>query len=129
MPLEILLVLVVGGIAGIALLLHLTGNTRSAVLRPEDTGRAWRRHFPEDSRVETVLTGAGGQFALVRTRAGPGVIWGFGADTVARHLTGCPIRQTEDGLEVDFKDYAVPRQQFALSPEEQAVWLAELEAA
>ena len=81
MALELLLALVLGGISGIAVLLHLTGRSRQAVLGVETARTAWLRHFPEDS-VLRVLPADGGQAALVLTSGGPGLLWAFGADTV-----------------------------------------------
>jgi len=85
MPLNVLLIIIVGGIAAIALLLHLLGKSRLAVLTQEDARSAWHRHFPDDEILDLTVA-HDGHAALVQTSQGPGLLWSFGADTVARHL-------------------------------------------
>ncbi len=77
MPLEILLVLVVGGIVGIALMLHLTGRSRLRVLTRDVAQDEWIRHFPDDDVVDVTVS-HDGHSALIRTRAGAGLLWSFG---------------------------------------------------
>ncbi len=108
MPLEILLGLVVGGIAGIALLLHLTGRSRLRLLTPETAQIQWLRHFPDDTVID-VTVAHDGHAALVRTETGAGLLWSFGADTVARHLLDFDRIDHPDGFEVQFHDFSTPR--------------------
>ena len=50
MPLEVLLVLVVGGIAGLAGLMHLLGCSRGFDLRDAGVARTeWLRHWPGEA--------------------------------------------------------------------------------
>lgn len=127
MPLHILLILVVAGIGGIALLLHLTGHSAEARLDRDSVVRAWARHYPDD-RVLHVRVADNGRAALVRTDTGPGLIRAFGADTVARHLQGTDLHDTDTGLRIDFHDYTSPPVTLALSAQECAQWRAEMEA-
>jgi len=128
MPLHILILLVVVGIGGIALILHLTGRSRTALLTWEDIEEAWLRHFPDDV-ISDVRLADDGLAALVATQAGSGVIWVFGADTVARHLSDCRVSETKNGVKIDFHDYAAPPRTFVLASTERESWLAELETA
>ncbi len=128
MPLNILLTMVVVGISAIVLILHLSGRSRTPVLSENAARQSWVRHYPDDT-VHTVQIAGNGKSALVRTSAGPGVIWVFGADTVARHLKNCDVTETATGLRIDFHDYSTPRAVFALTASERADWQAEMEAA
>lgn len=121
MPLEILLALVVIGIAGIAVLLHLTGRSDQTSLNTATAQAQWLRHFPQDEIVDITLA-ASGQSALVRTVQGPGLLWVFGADTVARHLNGADLVETDTGLRVLFHDYAVPALSLTLTETERQHW-------
>lgn len=121
MPLEILLVLVVGGIAGITVLLHLTGKSRLHVLTPDTAPRQWLRHFPEDTVIDVTIA-HDGHAALVRTQNGAGLIWSFGADTVARHLQDYDWFETANGIEVRFHDFSTPRATLHLDQTERQHW-------
>ncbi|MGB1387554.1 MAG: hypothetical protein ACPG61_01560 [Paracoccaceae bacterium] len=128
MPLHILIIMVVIGIGGIALLLHLTGRSRTATMTETDAQQGWARHYPNDT-VQHVTLAHDGKSALVLSDAGPGVLWVFGLDTVARHLRNCDVSETETGLRVDFHDYAVPPARFALSQDERTRWQSEMRPA
>ncbi|MBY6067545.1 hypothetical protein KUW17_12385 [Leisingera aquaemixtae] len=128
MPLELLLALVLGGISGIAVLLHLTGCSRQVVLTAASARAAWLRHFPGDS-VITVLPAASGRAALVQTEGGPGLLWAFGADTVGRHLAVGQVRETGTGLRFDFNDFAAPGLSLPLPERERRTWLAQIATA
>lgn len=121
MPLEILLVLVVGGIAGITLLLHLTGKSRLSVLTPETAPDQWLRHFPDDTVIDATIA-HDGHAALVRTETGAGLIWSFGADTAARHLMDFDWLDHPDGIEVQFHDFGTPRVILRLDETERRHW-------
>ena len=126
MPLEILLILVTGGIAGIALALHLSGLSR---VTPLDEGAAragWLRHFPDDP-VEELRLARNGRAALVRTASGRGVVWRFGADTVARYLVDVRLRDLATGLQLRFGDFGTPKLTLDLAPEERRIWKEEIE--
>lgn len=121
MPLEILLVLVVAGIAGIGAALHLLGLSRAAALSEDVVRQAWVRHFPEDT-VQTVHVATSGQAALVNTDHGRGLLWRFGADTVARRLPCQGLERHGKGLRLYFADFTAPSVDVMLTPSEQALW-------
>jgi len=122
MPLSILLPMVVLGIAGIAVLLHLLGLSRRAVLADEAAARAaWLREFPADAPIHVTLC-HDRSAALIETGQGPGVVWPMGADTTARYLTGARARRTKTGLRLDLPDYTAPRVHLTLDAGEAARW-------
>ncbi len=128
MPLSILLPMVVLGIAGIAVLLHVLGLSRRATLSDAAAARAaWLREFPEDSPIRVILC-HDHSAALIETARGRGVVWPMGADTTARYLNGARIRQRKTGLTLDLPDYTAPRIRLTLAPDEAANWCALLEA-
>lgn len=122
MPLSILLPLVVLGIAGIAVLLHLLGLSRRAVLADEATARAaWLREFPSDAPARVMLC-HDRSAALIETGKGRGVVWPVGADTTARYLTDARASPTKTGLRIDLPDYTAPRIHLTLDAGEAAEW-------
>ncbi|QYK42953.1 MAG: hypothetical protein KF887_07610 [Paracoccaceae bacterium] len=126
MPLELLLVLVVGGIAGIAVLLHLTGASRRFDLSDAEAVRTgWARHFPQDT-VTAVHLAPGGMAAMVETRGGPGLIRSFGADTVAHRIRGADA--VARGLRLRFDDFGAPPVVVAMPAAMAADWLGRLAA-
>ncbi|WP_164659410.1 hypothetical protein [Tropicibacter sp. Alg240-R139] len=127
MPLEILLILVVLGIASIAVMLHLSGRSKRARLTAESAGAAWERHFPDD-QVTGVIAAQDGHAALVTTSAGVGLVWAFGADTVARHLVEVDLDDTTRGLRFRFSDFTAPSVRVALAPEERQLWRNTIQA-
>lgn len=128
MPLSILLPMVILGIAGIAVLLHVLGLSRRATLSDAAAARAaWLREFPEDAPTKVILC-HDHSAALIETAQGRGVIWPMGADTTARYLRGARVRQRKTGLTLDLPDYTAPRIRLTLSPDEAASWCALLEA-
>lgn len=129
MPLDVLLLMVACGIAGIGLLLHLTGHSRCFDIDSADTARReWLRHNPEDSIREVTLA-PGGRAALILTEAGAGLLWSFGADTVAHDLSRARIRPARTGLRVTFGDFASPAVTLRLPPEARTQWAARIEGA
>lgn len=122
MPLEILLPIVVFGIAGIALILHLLGLSRPAMLADEAAARAaWLEEFPED-RPSRVVLSHDHRAALIETTTGPGIVWPMGADTTARYLDGATLERTAAGLRIDLPDYTAPRIHLALDASEAEGW-------
>ena len=104
MPLGVLLVLVVGGIAGLAGLLHALGFSRTFDLQDADVARAeWNRHWPDDA-VRAIYLAP--QAALVLTDQGPGLLRVFGADTVAHRIRA--VTDAPQGLHIGFRSFAVP---------------------
>ncbi|MDE4134294.1 hypothetical protein PXK00_14320 [Phaeobacter sp. QD34_3] len=121
MPLEILLIMVVSGVSLVILILHLSGRSAQTVLSPEDARSAWHRHFPDDD-VRQILVAENTHAALVQTDTGTGLLWSFGADTVARHLIDFDVMETPKGLRLDFHDFGTPGVSLTLAPPERARW-------
>ncbi|GAA6159329.1 MULTISPECIES: hypothetical protein [Ruegeria] len=121
MPLGILLVLVIGGIAGITLMMHLAGKSRITQLTPDSAKAAWLRHVPGDEVVDVTITNDG-HTALIRTPAGNGLVWSFGADTVARHLLDFDRLDRAEGFEIRFHDFATPKVLIRLDDFERQHW-------
>lgn len=125
MPLYVLLILVIGGISLVALLLHWLGKSGLTVLDNNTARAAWLRHFPED-KVQAVVTAENGHTALIDTENGPGLLWSFGADTVARYLTDYQLREAQDHLTIAFTDFSAPRVTVNLSAAERPHWQQKL---
>lgn len=121
MPLHILLILVIGGIIAIAVLLHMLGKSELLRLDTNSARQAWGRHFPDD-KVQDVLVASDGHSALVLTDHGPGLLWSFGADTVARHLHGFIYDDGDPEQTVRFSDYGARRVRLHLSAWERQRW-------
>jgi hypothetical protein len=121
MPLGVLLVLVIGGIAGIAVLLHFSGRSSLMIISAEDARAAWHRHIPDDE-IHDVVVSHTGHAALIMTGQGPGLIWAFGADTTARHLRDFDLIDLTNGLRVIFHDFTAPRVDVVLTEPERARW-------
>ena len=121
MPLEILLALVAGGISLTALILHLTGRSARTIMSADEARSAWLRQFPEDN-VGQVLTAQDGHAALLQTSQGMGLVWAFGADTVARPLQGSDLTETPNGLRVRFPEFSARSTRLTLSETERVDW-------
>ena len=121
MPLEILLVLVVGGITGITVLLHLSGKSRLRALTPESAQSEWLRHAPDDAIID-VTVAHDQRSALIRTETGNGLLWSFGADTVARRLLDFDWIEHPEGFEFQFHDFATPKVIIHLDEFERPHW-------
>jgi hypothetical protein len=120
MPLELLLTLVGFGIAGIALLLHLTGHSRPfAISDAQIARREWLRHFPDDSFRAAYL---GGGAALIDSDQGIGLLRPFGADTVAHRVHD--LTDLPKGVRLDFADFAAPPATILLDLPTRATWRA-----
>ena len=131
MPLELLLILVVGGIAAIALLLHLTGRSGLTVLDEGQTRKAWVRQFPESPIADLTLA-RDGHAALIRTAddsAPLGLVWSFGADTVARFLDDAKLSPCKKGLHLRIADFSAPAVQLHLNQPEAMLWQGMIEGA
>ena len=121
MPLYILLLLVVGGISGVALLLHVLGKSKPVVLSANDARTAWLRLFPDDT-ISDIKIAENGRAALIATEHGPGLVWSFGIDTVARYLTDFSLSETKTRLKVKFHDFSAPKVSLTLTETERAIW-------
>ncbi|MEP2531773.1 hypothetical protein [Shimia sp.] len=126
MPLEILLVLVVGGIAGITVILHRLGLSRRFQFENEEAARtAWLREIPDRQPTRIILS-PDRMTALIMTDQGPGLAWSHGADTVARPVSGCTTCETETGLRVEFNDIGTPRTDITLPGTDRQHWLTQM---
>ncbi|WP_037316682.1 hypothetical protein [Ruegeria halocynthiae] len=121
MPLEILLVLVVGGIVGVTVTLHLTGRSRVRELTPDIARSEWLRHAPDDVIID-ITVAHDRHSALIRTNSGNGLLWSFGADTVARHLLDFDWMEHPQGFEVQFHDFGTPKVIIRLDEFERRHW-------
>lgn len=126
MPLEILGPMVVLGIAGIALALHLLGLTAPRRLTTKDEARAaWLREHPDDD-IAQVLLARSGRAALITLASGArGLVYAMGADTCAHPLKGARWQQRKNALRVGLPDFAAPHFDIALAPDELPIWLKE----
>ncbi len=128
MAIELLLILVIGGIAAVAALLHLLGLSQTARLADEACARdVWRSEFPDAAPLSVTLSDDHG-CALVETKQGLGLIWPMGADHTARFLHGARPRLTRTGLRVDLPDFTAPHLSLSLSSAQAAQWLQKIEA-
>ncbi|WP_405117036.1 hypothetical protein L0Z64_16475 [Phaeobacter sp. BS23] len=128
MPLEILIAMVLVGIIVIAILLHLTGRSAPVLMTCETAAKAWARHDP-DSRIHDAQPSTLGHAALIDTDNGLGLVWCFGADTIARPLAGCSLMDHPKGFRVRFSDFATPSVLLHLSDKEREGWRRRILAA
>lgn len=124
MPLGILIPMVVIGITGITLLLHLLGQSQIVTLADDEAARsAWLREYPDAMPTRVVLS-HDHHAALVETAQGYGVVWPMGADTTARMLRNSQIERTAGGLRIDLADFAAPHINLHLDADEADLWPA-----
>lgn len=131
MPLELLLILVVGGISAIALLLHLSGRSKPKVMTEPQARDAWMRQFPESPIADLTLA-RDGHAALIQTAddsAPLGLVWSFGADTVARFLEDAKLSPCKKGLHLHLADFSAPAVQLHLDQPEAMHWQGMIEGA
>ncbi|SHI96909.1 hypothetical protein SAMN05444000_10470 [Shimia gijangensis] len=122
MPLHILGPMVVIGIIGIAVLLHLMGRTAPRTLTNEtDALAAWKRAFPNSVPVSALLSNDR-KAALVTTHNNTGLVWCFGDDTVARGIKRAAVRETSKGLSFDMPDFAAPHVDVVLREPNLSTW-------
>lgn len=129
MPLEILLALVIGGIAGIAALLHLTGRSEPRILRDEAEALAlWQEALPTLPPTRALLSRSR-QAALIHHAAGLGILWALGQDIVARPLPRAPLRlrETARHLILHLPDFTAPHIRIALDADERSTWRRAIE--
>lgn len=126
MPLSILLPLVVFGITGIVLLVHLTGNSRRLTFKtPDQAITHWHRQFP-DVPAQAAHLSDDGHVALIETIGMAGLVWSMGADSTARRLTpDCNMTPSPLGLRVRFHDFTAPALKINISSAfDQKDWIA-----
>lgn len=124
MPLSILGPMVLIGIAGIAILLHLLGLSRIASLNSEAAARAaWDDEFGAEDPAGAAVISHDGHAALIETRAGRhGIVFPMGTDTTARFLDGAEATVTPQGLRIDLPDFTAPHIRLRLDAGEAARW-------
>ncbi|MGR3634839.1 MAG: hypothetical protein ACU0BK_02820 [Shimia sp.] len=128
MSLQVLLVLVVGGIAGIAAILHLMGLTAPYRFSDgQDAVAAWEREVPERPATNVHLS-SDSRASLIAFEGGTGIVWSFGDDTVARILEGARPLETKTGLRFDFPDFGSAALNVRLNDSDRDIWLKALEA-
>ena len=129
MPLEILGPMVVLGIGGIAVFLHLAGLSKPFQLTGEHTRTAWLREVPDDVPKQ-ILIAPNRENALLKLASGElGLIHVMGADTTARYLTGATWSNSDTTLTLHLPDFGAPKFTIPLTPQEQANWTALKDAA
>lgn len=127
MPLSVLLLLVTGGIAAIAILLHLLGLSRPRVFADDAAVLAiWREEYP-DIPARRVRLSRNRHFALLETDAGLGVVWPMGLDAAARLLLGVEVDADPRGLHLSLPDFTAPDIRLKLDPDEAQDWQRQIE--
>lgn len=127
MPLSVLLLLVTGGIASVAILLHLLGLSKPRVFEDDAAVLAvWRGEYP-DLPARRVRLSRNRQFALVETDSGLGVVWPMGLDAAARLLLGVEIEPDPRGLHLSLPDFTAPDIRLRLDPDEARDWQRQIE--
>jgi len=121
MPLEILLALVIGGIAFVALLLHLLGHSRAAPFTQDSARAAWQRHAPEDPPLAIHLS-EDARAVLIETAKGPALVFQMGVDSTGHWLENVRLSDTKPGLRIDLHDFAAPFCHVRLRPEARTRW-------
>ena len=126
MPLELLVILVVGGITGIAALTWAFGFSKPFEFQTDnDAKMAWLRAHPGDD-IHSVRISSDRRAALIGSAKGIGLVWSFGADTTARLLDDISIQDAPDGLDFRLEEYTAPRLKVRLAPEDRDIWRQQL---
>jgi hypothetical protein len=117
MPLPILLALVVGGIGGVVLLVHLLGW--SAPRRFEDDAdaiKAFALDFP-DAEVKTIYLSDDRLRAICISQAGVGFVASMGTGLMTRMVASKDVKEisdTKNGMTLKLADFTAPRLNFPL---------------
>ncbi|MGB0497727.1 MAG: hypothetical protein ACPGID_05265 [Rubricella sp.] len=126
MSLTVLAILVAAGIAGIVLLVHLTGGSRKAAFIDEaDARREWASAYPEFEPADIDLAAGRGAALIGLPEAGLGLLWAFGSDATARVMRPGLIRscvETGTGLKLTLNDFEAPSALIDLTEVEKADW-------
>lgn len=126
MPLSILLPMVVLGILGVALILHLKGFTESLQFADETEVRQHFHRLLPFTEVGAVLLSQDGHAAIVETPDMRYLIWSFGSDCTVHWLAGADIEDIPAGVHIHLHDFAAPGPKIALSRTEKPLWLTQL---
>jgi len=126
MPLIVLLPVVIFGILGIAVLLHLMGkSTRLALVNEDQVRQIWQAQYP-NSTIRRVHLASTRTQALLETATGIGLVWSMGIRAACRELPLAPVvSKTPSGFDISTGDYTAPKQVFRFDdPKEAAHWLS-----
>ncbi|MFZ1681199.1 MAG: hypothetical protein WAT70_09265 [Rhizobiaceae bacterium] len=111
MSLALLAILVVGGVSGILLAIHLAGGTRDVRLEaPEAAMRRFALDFPE-AAPRAVILDAGGDAAFLDTDAGVGLVQAIGDRYLTRLIAPGQAemsRPAPDRLALVFAETGLP---------------------
>ncbi|MBV7408340.1 hypothetical protein [Maritimibacter sp. DP1N21-5] len=127
MPLGLLAVIVVVGLAAIFAVLYFAGLTRAMEL----TEATARHEFIADNpplTPESITLAASRQAALIEAQ-GLHLLWVMGADVATHRLLGAIPVETPAGLSVHIADYAAPRVSLVLTPDETRDWKTRIQEA
>lgn len=128
MPLTLLLILVIGGIAGIAVLTIALGLGQRAQLRDAAHLRAvWDADNPDMPSASAHLSATGHAGLIERADGGLGIVWAMGADFATRPLTGAQIRSRRGRNVISTGDFTAPRIRLNLSIDEARTWAGLIE--
>lgn len=117
MPLHILLPMVITGIPLIVLLIWWLQPTPRAPLTQDSVTEIWNRRHPEAPMTACQIA-SNGDFALVETPQGKGVLWFMGIDPVTRIMSpGWETREDATGLTLIPKDFTIPKIRLAMPSE------------
>ena len=124
MPLEILGALVVFGISGVVLLVHLLRMSPRKVFADEaDARAAFSADYPE-AAVEHLAMSDDGRAAVLATNRGPAAVTVVGDGTLTRLFAGGDIRRIEERtgrLRIVLDDFGAPNLTLAFAePERRA---------
>jgi hypothetical protein len=126
MPLSVLIALVVGGIAGVAILTHLFGFSKLHRFDDAEAARmAFLREWP-DVATGTITLSADRHSALIETDKGPALVWAMGADSSVRFLADADAQETKTGLSIRLADLTAPNIRIRLAPDERRAWLTSM---
>jgi len=128
MALPVLLSLVVFGIAGIALLLHVLGYSSTARLTDRDDAAAiWQDRYPDLPAGQIRVT-ADKSAALITGAWGSGLVWALGSDFVARPLLHghFQVIEANDRVELRTDDLTAPKITLSLTAPEREAWRSAL---
>ena len=119
--------MVVVGITAIVVMVHLLGFSQRFQIADDTTAcTRWLREYSGD-QITSVARCQNGEAALIETDNGPGLVWAFGADTVAHRLAGADVVRAKDGLILRLHDFAAPKVRLRLDEIEAAAWQDKLE--
>jgi|GEM_PF-2949608 len=129
MPLNILLPMVVLGIAGLVLLVRLLRPTPPLTLANRKAARALWDHRNPENPARAIHLSRSRNAALIETDTAAGLLWSMGCDPVTRLFHTAPdCHETDKTLIVRTGDFTAPKITIALpDPTERRRWRSVLE--